>query len=84
MPTLEQVQAKVRARCNQPTTGPRKLDWMRISPQVLRADDYEIHRSGTLGAFTYELRKTPFGEVLHTCDSAQEAIEAAALHQVLE
>jgi hypothetical protein len=83
MQTLEQVQQKVRSRFPKSTT-PRRLEWMRINQQVLRADDYEIHRSGMVGHFTYELHKTPFHQVLWgPCDTAQEAMELASLHQVL-
>lgn len=83
MPTLEQVQAKVRSRISA-APAVRKLEWQRISQQVLRADDYEVRRSGAPGHFIYELVKTPFGEVLWgPCETAQEAMECASLHQVL-
>jgi hypothetical protein len=83
MPTFEQIQEKVRSRFPQAPTI-RTLEWQRISERVLRADDYEIHRSGVLGNFTYELFKLPFHQKLHgPCESAQEAMEAASLHQVL-
>jgi hypothetical protein len=84
MQTLEQVQEKVRARCQKSSASPRRLEWKRISPQVLRAEDYEIHRSGQVGHFIYELHRLPFHQMLHgPCETAQEAMEAAALHQVL-
>lgn len=86
MPTLEQVQQKVRGRF--PKEGEkiiRRLEWQRISPQVLRADDYEVHRSGLPGHFIYALYRTPFHQELWgPCSSAQEAMAHAALHQVLE
>lgn len=74
--TLEQIQAKIRQ--NFPTSAsPRKLDWVRISERVLRADDYEIHRSGPLGHLVYELFKLPFHQKLHgPCESSQECQEA--------
>jgi len=80
---LEDVQKRIRAHF--PKHGVvRRLDWMRISERVMRADDYEIHRSGAPGQFTYELFKTPFYEKLWgPCETAQEAMEQAALHQVL-
>lgn len=84
MHTLESVQEKVRSRFAKSST-PRRLEWQRINQQVIRADDYEIHRSGPLGHFTYELHKTPFHQVLWgPCETAKECQEMAALHQVLK
>jgi hypothetical protein len=83
MPTLEQVQQKVRSRFPTAKTV-RKLEWQQISKLVIRADDYEIHKSGLPGHFVYSLFKLPFHELLHgPCDNAQEAMDAASLHQVL-
>ena len=83
MQTLEQVQARIRSRIV-PTPVVRKLEWQQISKLVIRADDYEIHKSGQPGHFVYSLFKLPFHELLHgPVESAQEAMDAANLHQVL-
>jgi hypothetical protein len=83
---FEQVQAKIRARCakEEESKTPRRLEWQRISPQVLRADDYEIHRKLEGGILQYRLFKLPFHEELWVCGTAEEAKEQAQLHQVLK
>jgi hypothetical protein len=83
--TLEEVQRKIRQ--NFPKEGsktPRQLEWQRISPQVLRADDYEIHRKMEAGVYEYRLFSLPFHkELWGPCATADECKEQAALHQVL-
>jgi hypothetical protein len=81
--TLEQVQERIRSRITQ-APKVRKLEWMRISQLVVRADDYEIHRNGQVGHFAYNLYLTPFHRHLWgPSETAQECMETAALHQVL-
>ena len=83
MPTFEEVQRKIREHFPN-ASAPRKLEWQRISQQVLRADDYEIHRKLEGGILQYRLFKLPFHEELWVCGTAEEAKEQAQLHQVLK
>jgi hypothetical protein len=83
--TLEQVQERIRK--NFPKSDApvrRELTWQRISREVLRADDYEIHRALVGGIYEYKLFRLPFHEELWgPSATAEECKEQAALHQVL-